>query len=651
MEGADAEDRPEFVAAVHLHGDVRTFLPTLRSLAAHVPGPVVVGGQDPEGLLPADVYAESIPGTSPAGLLRAVWDRYRCDVLFVSDGVLVPPGVLDRVREIRDLDVRAATVCFLSNAAAFASFPGIGCPGEQPAAGHDEASITRRLRSTPPAPPPVPVPLAEGGCVVLTAAALSAVVPKDGPGGTAAETVRDFSLSARRRGFLCYLDAGTFVTRPSDLSVEPLARLVATEVLDDWLVARHPFAPALVAAETAPDSPLDLALHTARSKITGLRIVIDGACLGPHETGTQVATLSVVQALAARDDVAEVMVAIGHRPPAYAERALSSPKTVVVPLTALGRMPKADVAFRPYQPEPLFRVEPWRKAARRVLVGILDLIAYQAPGYFGTPDEWARYRASIRGVVGQVDGVVVNSQDVRRHVGLECLPVEESRLYVVPLGTDHLTGDEPARMPSELAARGFAGEEFVLTLGANYSHKNRDLAVRAHRILRQRRPDLVLVLAGAHVPHGSSAVSEAESGPGDGVYDLPNVTSAERNWLFRHAAAVLYPTSAEGFGLVPIEVARFGTPTVYVGFGPLREITGQPPVTAPDWDPDALAEAVDALMSDPELARAQVAATLGAGEKYSWSQTAVELVDVFRQMLARPSAGSGYDDQHPGGGS
>ena len=46
-------------------------------------------------------------------------------------------------------------------------------------------------------------------------------------------------------------------------------------------------------------------------------------------------------------------------------------------------------------------------------------------------------------------------------------------------------GDEPVRMPRELISRGFAAEEFVLMLGANFSHKNRDLALRAHHRLRQ----------------------------------------------------------------------------------------------------------------------------------------------------------------------
>ena len=49
---------------------------------------------------------------------------------------------------------------------------------------------------------------------------------------------------------------------------------------------------------------------------------------------------------------------------------------------------------------------------------------------------------------------------------------------------------------------------------------------------------------------------------------LSEVEPAERNWLLANAACVLYPTSAEGFGLLPFEAASFGTPCVHVAFGP-----------------------------------------------------------------------------------
>ena len=118
------------------------------------------------------------------------------------------------------------------------------------------------------------------------------------------------------------------------------------------------------------------------------------------------------------------------------------------------------------------------------------------------------------------------------------------------------------------------------------------------------------------------------------VYLLPDLPSAERNWLMRHADLVLYPSSAEGFGLVPYEAARFGTPTLFTRFGPLQELAPDIPVAAEDWSPDTLAAAADALLRDPAQARAQVDTCLAAGAKYTWAITADRLTDLYRHVMA-----------------
>jgi glycosyltransferase involved in cell wall biosynthesis len=257
--------------------------------------------------------------------------------------------------------------------------------------------------------------------------------------------------------------------------------------------------------------------------------------------------------------------------------------------------------------------------------------------YHPSGEHWMAHRRTIRQTAGEVDGVVVISEDVAVQVRRERLPVEPDRLFAVGLGTDHLGWDAPESQPAAVAAAGIG--RFVLVLGADYAHKNRDLAVRAHRELRRRGlEDVGLVLVGPSVLHGSSQVTESVGDADhDGTVRLPNVPAPERNWLLRHADLVLYPTSAEGFGLVPYEAARLGTPTVLVPVGPLRELAAALPVTGADWSPAALADAAEALLWDPALATAQVAATLTAGRHLTWDATAARLVDIYRSLLARPA--------------
>jgi glycosyltransferase involved in cell wall biosynthesis len=299
-----------------------------------------------------------------------------------------------------------------------------------------------------------------------------------------------------------------------------------------------------------------------------------------------------------------------------------------------------DVLHRPFQPQRRIDIDDWRKVAHRVVLSILDVIAYRNGAYHGSGSEWLAYRDAVRTTLAAVDAAIVISADVKQQVLLERLPIDPERIHVVELGTDHVTGIEEERVPDELVERGFVADEFLVVLGATYAHKNRDQAIRAVRELRSGGRNLGLVLVGAAVPHGSSRRQEAvalEDDPGRWLFSIPDVSAEERNWLLRHAAAVLYPTSAEGFGLIPFEAAQLGTPTVCVPFGPLPELVPQLPVSAEGWSAGALAAAVRRVTSDPVLAREQVKAVLAAGGQFTWRRSTAKLVGVYRDVLARPS--------------
>jgi len=357
--------------------------------------------------------------------------------------------------------------------------------------------------------------------------------------------------------------------------------------------------------------------------------------------GTQVSLLALVKALAGREDVREVAVMLASQPPDYAAGVFSRPGVNVWIDSAgeLSRHGMFDVAHRPFHPDPNFDPARLRKVARRLVLTVHDLIAYEIGDYHASPDLWLDYKESFAGGLAAVDAVVASSDDSVTQIQMNRLPLDYSRLSVVHLGTDHLTGGEEAEMPSELAARGFAAGEFLLTLGTNYSHKNRDLAIGASRELQRRGRDLALVMAGAHVPFGSSRVLESEAGRGiQNLFVLPDVSSPERNWLLSHAVAVLLPTAAEGFGLIAHEAAKFGTPTINVGFGSLKETGGPAAITAADWGIASLANAVEALLDDPVLGRAQLSATIEGGKALTWALTAEKLTSVYRWVLSRPSA-------------
>jgi glycosyltransferase involved in cell wall biosynthesis len=476
---------------------------------------------------------------------------------------------------------------------------------------------------------------------MLSDVALAAVGGLDAPPADVGidGCLADFSMRCRERGFVDVLDPETFVFRPPTPGTAFRTTWLTTSDRD-WLLRRHPqVLPAFEIDATSRETPVALAMRSARVKTFGLRVLIDDATLGPFETGAQITTLAIIDALAKLDEVQVVGVALGNHMPAYARNVLGQPKIDVnLRIGGYAAFADYDVLHRTAQPDKDFDVDAARGPAARVVISILDLIAYHAASYHATADEWLQYRGVLREAARRADGITTISEDVAATLERERLPVEHDRVFPVLYGTEHLSGHEPASFPQELADGGRLGGEFMVCIGTDYAHKNRDLAIAVHHELARRGRALTLVLAGPSVPFGGSRNSERQQLRPDGdVVFLPAVTSRERNWLFRHASVVLYPTSAEGFGLVPFEAARFGSPTVTVGFGPLLETSANLPVMATSWDPRELADCVERLMADPVLRREQVSATLEAADRYSWRRTVEEFVHMYRALLARPA--------------
>ena len=641
------------VAAIFVTGDAEDHLPTLVSLRrAHPDIPIVCGAPATSQLAPlVDAGAVAVRADSAGALVNLAWETYRAHVLVIDGHVGFPTHGITAAIAIADEDLRLATVSLLANVAGWLSFPFRNQPSIQLPPGLDEEVVTRRLRAEPGLAP-VPIALPAGPAVLLSSLALSALAPLTGlPGVDAGSAITELSVRARRKGFLDVADPSTFcMWFPTDAT---LARVHAGD--DSWPLAdvfrRHPSVAALVEDDRASDdSPIGVAHRVCRAKVLGLRVLIDGSCLGPREMGTQIQTVALIQALARRPDVERVSVAVPGPTIGVAGGLATDPKidVRVAPNGDVSRFAPVDIIHRPFQPDQYLDMSSWPAAAARSLVTILDLIAYQVGPYHGTTAGWMTYRRLMHDSVRMVDGIVVPSEDVRRQIELERLPVEADRLSVVGLGTDHLTGDEPEAVPAELLARRMVSEQFAVVLGSNYGHKNRDLAIRTLDELRRRGYPLALVLVGAAVPFGSSRNLEAQASvalDGD-VLVLPDATAQERNWLLRHAAFALYPTSAEGFGFIPYEAARFGTPTVLVGVGPLSPLAARLPVVAAHWHPTALADAAERLLTDPALAAQQSAAVRDFASEQTWDAAAAGLVEVYRRLLSRPALSPA---RHPAG--
>lgn len=177
---------------------------------------------------------------------------------------------------------------------------------------------------------------------------------------------------------------------------------------------------------------------------------------------------------------------------------------------------------------------------------------------------------------------------------------------------------------------------FLLVLGNDFLHKNRDFAIKVWQKLLDQGHSIDLVLAGLHVKSSSSKKQEQELidkhvNLRGSVHTLGHVTSNERAWLLSNTEAVLYPSSAEGFGFVPHEAAALGSPSAFVAFGPLLEVS-QLMWLPSEWTVKQIAMDVGELLSESESVRRRVTQLETIVKQLSWISFSKELTNFFGKI-------------------
>lgn len=373
-------------------------------------------------------------------------------------------------------------------------------------------------------------------------------------------------------------------------------------------------------AEVDPPRPpnrLDRALTWTRRVLDGLEVTLDGRAIKTLRSGTEVQALALIRALQRTGEVrVRVLVEDGTQ--------LEDAETIDVG-DVLGAR-RTAIVHRLQQIAGPDEVELLSHVGERLVVTHLDLLLYHDPGYHADHETWGRYRRLTVDGLAAADFVTAISDHVRDDLLAEDL-VDPARLRRVYLGVDHDSGDGPSAAPV-----GLEPDPFLLFIGNDLEHKNRPFAHALVTALRARGWDGRLVLAGPRVEIGASA----PLAPDPAVLDLGTVADAERRWLYREAAAVVYPSTDEGFGLVPFEAARAGTPALFAPIGPLAELVGAQHGLLVPWDPEASAERVLALLRDDAARAGLTDAIARAGTELTWDRTARELLALYDETLRLP---------------
>jgi glycosyltransferase involved in cell wall biosynthesis len=239
-----------------------------------------------------------------------------------------------------------------------------------------------------------------------------------------------------------------------------------------------------------------------------------------------------------------------------------------------------------------------RQSGIRPFYLVHDLIPVLHPD-FSRPHAVSRHLGRVRGALEHAAGIIVTSHAVSRELeafaAAQGLPLPP--LAVAPIaGADF--GDTAPPFP--------AATPFFLVLGTIEPRKNHRLLFEVWQRLVRRYGEATprLIIAGQTGPLTGDILAPLTSPDLRGTIEhRPTCSDSEIARLLHHAAALLVPSLAEGFGLPVVEALQAGTPVIASDLPVFREIgQGHAQLIAPD-DHAGWEQAITGAVAHSETAR------------------------------------------------
>jgi glycosyltransferase involved in cell wall biosynthesis len=264
------------------------------------------------------------------------------------------------------------------------------------------------------------------------------------------------------------------------------------------------------------------------------------------------------------------------------------------------------------------------------VVSIHDMTLSLLPGYH-TAKKRLLTSTLVPSVARSAHLVLAPSYSTRRDV-IRLLGLAPERVRVVPYAPGLGFGPRPLD-PERLAVNYGLREPFFLYVGTLEPRKNLARTLRAFARLKEALPDHRFVLVGQQGWNCTDVLQEVESSAGRARV-LGYVPEEDLPLMYAHAAALVYPSLYEGFGLPVVEAMACGTPVITSRGSSLEEIGGEAAVLVDPLDESALADAMRAVASDAGLAASLRERGLRAAARYDWTRTARETAEAYRDALA-----------------
>jgi glycosyltransferase involved in cell wall biosynthesis len=256
-------------------------------------------------------------------------------------------------------------------------------------------------------------------------------------------------------------------------------------------------------------------------------------------------------------------------------------------------------------------------AGKRIMT-VHDMIHERYPAFTSPRDTAARDKKLA---VARADGIICVSESTKRDL-LQYLKVPEGKIRVI-----HHANPLTAVVDAPSIIR----RPYLLYVGDRHAYKNFPLFLSVYARAERINAHVDLVCFGGG-PFSHRELQEIASRGMESKVSWQSGPDATLANLYTHAAAFIYPSLYEGFGIPPLEAMHYGCPVLVSDTSSLPEVVGDAGLYFSPTDEDSLLTQLDRILTDSDLRQKLIGRGYVRDQQFSWNTTAAETLQFYREL-------------------
>lgn len=263
---------------------------------------------------------------------------------------------------------------------------------------------------------------------------------------------------------------------------------------------------------------------------------------------------------------------------------------------------------------------------KNYIITVHDLIPIHHPEQYRLQNIF--YKHWLPDIIKKAAGVITVSNSVKKEI-VELYNISENKVCVV---NNIVNGGKFFGRQSSLHEFNwnlFPDEKpFLLCVGAKFKHKNIRELLAMHR---EWSDDYRLLVVSAGGDELKNLKSDAfKYGIEDSVTFFGHISDEQLFWAYKNAAALIYPSLTEGFGIPPLEALSLGCPVVASAIPVHKEVLGEFAHFVDLGDNNSWRSAINAIRSG--LIREKIIGVGNLLDKYSFEAVQPQFENAIKKL-------------------